>query len=272
MSVPPAPEYDDLAIRFLEALWGEGYLSPGGPEEVDRILEGRALEGRTVLDIGCGSGGITLHIAERYAPARIVGFDVERPPIERARRYAEERGLTETVEFVEAPPGALPFADATFDVIFSKDALVHVADKEAVFADIFRILKPGGIFAASDWLTSHDGPPSDRMKAYLEAEGLSFGMASAERYRRAMKRAGFRDIATVDRNAWYREQARAELERLKGPLYDKAAAAVGEAYVDKNIRTWTAMLVVLDSAEHRPTHLHAIKPAGTDSGENRPDA
>ena len=57
-----APEYDDHAIRFLEALWGDGYLSPGGPDEVDRVLEGLSLKGKTVLDIGCGSGGITLHL------------------------------------------------------------------------------------------------------------------------------------------------------------------------------------------------------------------
>ena len=54
--------------------------------------------------------------------------------------------------------------------------------------------------------------------------------------------------------------ARGELERLEGPLYDTVAAAVGTAYVDKNIATWTAMQKVLDSGEHRPTHLRGWKP------------
>src|SRR3954453_6398093 len=80
------PEYDDTAIRFLEALWGDGYLSPGGPEEVDRVVQGLSLKGKTILDIGCGAGGITLHLVARHNAARATGFDVEKPVIETARR------------------------------------------------------------------------------------------------------------------------------------------------------------------------------------------
>ncbi|RWE02297.1 methyltransferase domain-containing protein [Mesorhizobium sp.] len=256
------PEYDDAAIRFLEALWGDGYLSPGGPAEVDRVVEGLSLKGKTILDIGCGAGGITLYLAVRHGAARATGFDVEGPVIEAARRGAMLKGLQDRVSFVQAPPGPLPFANASFDVVFSKDALLHVRDKEALFAEIFRVLKPGGVFAASNWMIAHDGEPSPEMKAYTAAVGLSFAMASPARYAEAMRRAGFSDIAVRDRNPWYREVAREELARLKGPLYEPVAAAVGAAYVDKNIRTWEAMQKVLDSGEHRPTHLRGWKPVG----------
>jgi SAM-dependent methyltransferase len=256
------PEYDAAAIRFLEVLWGEGYLSPGGPEEVDRVLSGLDLSGRRVLDLGCGAGGITLHIARTYGPASIVGFDVEKPVIEKARQAADKAGLLDRVTFVQAAPGGLPFADGSFDVVFSKDALVHVADKDAIFREIARVLAPGGVFAASDWMISHDGAPSPDMRAYLDAEGLSFGMASADRYLKAMAGAGFVNLKAESRNGWYRDVAREELARLRGPLGEEAARVVGRAYVDKNIRTWEAMQKVLDSEEHCPTHLRGEKPAG----------
>jgi SAM-dependent methyltransferase len=259
------PEYDDTAIRFLEALWGEGYLSPGGPEEVDRVVDGLSLAGKCVLDLGCGAGGLALHLVQHHGAGHVTGFDVELPVIEQARRLAAAKGLSDRATFVQAPPGRLPFEDAWFDVVFSKDALLHVPDKEALFADIFRVLKPGGLFAASDWLISHDGEPSACMKAYVAAEGLSFAMASPDRYRRAMEGAGLRDVSITDRNPWYREVAREELARLNGPLGARAAEAVGAAYVTRNIATWEAMQKVLDSGEHRPTHLRARKPPTLES-------
>lgn len=254
------PEYDETHMRFLELVWGSGYLSPGGPDEVERVVEGLDLNGKAVLDLGCGSGGITLYLARRFPAATVNGFDVEGPVIERARSRAADEGFGGRVQFVQAPPGRMPFEDGSFDLVFSKDAMVHVGDKQALFEDIFRVLKPGGMIAASDWMIGHDGPPSAEMQDYVAAEGLSFGMASPGRYRAAMEAAGFIGIVTVSRNGWYREEARRELGRLRGELYEPAVAAVGKAFVDKNIRTWEAMQKVLDSGEHCPAHLRATKP------------
>ena len=253
-------EYHDDLVDFLEILWGEGYLSPGGPEEVDKVVEGIELAGRDVLDIGCGSGGITLRLAEMHGAGTVAGIDVEAPVLARAAQRAKARRLDVRVTFRQVEPGPLPFEPESFDIVFSKDAIVHIQDKERLMADVFAILRPGGWFAASDWLIGHDGEPSPEMLHYLEMEGLSFGMASPGRYARALEVAGFVNVAVSSRNPWYREVARREHERLKGPLYDKAVAAVGRELVDHNIGLWSAMLIVLDKGEHQPTHLRGQKP------------
>lgn len=253
-------EYDDESIRFLETLWGEGYLSPGGAEEVRAVVDRIDLGGKVVLDIGCGSGGITRSLAANYGAARVVGIDVEAPVLEQARRRAKNDDTAERLEFIQVEPGPFPFSDGEFDIVFSKDSMIHIPDKEALFADIMRILAPGGWLVASDWMIAHDDEPSDEMKRYLDLEGLSFAMASPARYRSALEGAGFVDVELHNRNPWYREVARRELAALEGDLYEKAAAAAGREVVDGNIQTWRAMSVVLDSGEHCPHHLRGRKP------------
>jgi phosphoethanolamine N-methyltransferase len=257
MTSKQTQEYDDALVALLELVWGEGYMSPGGPEEIRAIVEGVALGGKEVLDLGCGTGGITRFLAATYRPARVVGIDVDAGLIARAGKAAGELG---NVAFQTVAPGPLPFADGSFDVVFSKDAMVHIADKEALFVDVFRILRPGGCVAASDWMSSSDGPFSPDMAYYLEAEGLGFGMASPSRYRAAMEGAGFRDIRMTDRNEWYRPLARREHAALSGPLYETLAAKVGKDFVDHEIDVWRALTVVVDSGELRPGHLRARKP------------
>lgn len=256
----PEAEYDPDHIAFLETLWGAGYLSPGGPDEVRAVLEGIDLAGKSVLDLGCGSGGITLSLVEDYGAGHVIGVDVEEPVLARAAQRARERGLERRVEFTRVDPGPLPFPDDSFDVFFSKDSMIHIPDKEVLFADAMRLLVPGGWLVASDWLIAHDDEPSPAMRHYLELEGLSFNMASPDRYRRALEQAGFVDVELRNRNPWYVEAARAELAALEGETGERAARAAGREIVDQNIRTWGAMIAVLATGEHCPHHLRGRKP------------
>ena len=252
--------YPEPVIGFLEMLWGTGWLSPGGPDELARLLEGEDLAGRHVLDIGCGAGGIDCLLVSQYGAARVTGIDVEQPVLDTAARRARDAGVADKVELVLVSPGPLPFADASFDVVFSKDSIVHIPDKPALAREVYRVLKPGGVFVASDWLTSHDGEPSAAMKAYLASEDLDFGMASPDTYEAALAGAGFGQIRLSNPNPWYREQARRELDRLKGDLYARAVSELGRELVDHNIQTWGLMITVLDSGEHCPHHVRATRP------------
>ena len=244
---------------MLESIWGTGFLSPGGAAEVARVLEGHDLRGKSVLDIGCGAGGIDLALAANHGAAYVTGIDVEDSVIAHARALVAAEGLSGRIGLVKVAPGPLPFPPATFDVVFSKDSVIHIPDKPALMAEVSRVLKSGGWFLASDWLIGTEAV-SEQMAAYIAAEGLDFGMATPARYRAAMHGAGFTDIRITSRNAWYRQEARAEVARMKGDLGTRAAAVVGPDFVAHNIEIWERMIPVLDTGEHCPTHLAARKP------------
>ncbi|MFN4140435.1 methyltransferase domain-containing protein [Aestuariivirga sp.] len=251
--------YPERLIAMLEAIWGEGFLSPGGTDEVARVLEGQDIKGKAVLDIGCGAGGADIALVKLHGARYVTGIDVEDPVLLHARKLVAQQGLSDRIGLVKVAPGLLPFPPSSFDVVFSKDSIVHIPDKHALMQEVFRVLKPGGWFLASDWLIGTE-TPSPQMQDYINSEGLDFGMATAQRYLAAMKSAGFRNCEAISRNAWYRNQARIELERLKGPVGAAAAETVGWDFVEKNIGIWSNMIPVLDSGEHCPTHLRAMKP------------
>ncbi len=252
--------YSDKLIGMLDIVWGEGWLSPGGPEELARLVAGVDFTGKSVLDIGSGAGGVDCLLVEAHGARHVTGIDVEDTVIASARRHIAAHGLSQRIDLVKVAPGSLPFPPESFDIVFSKDSIVHIPDKHALMREVHRVLKPGGQFVASDWLIGHEGEPSPEMAAYIKAEGLDFGMASPERYRAAIEAAGFRDVRIVNRNPWYRDVARQELATMQGPLYDPAVERLGKDFVDHNIDIWQRMIVVLDTGEHCPHHLHATKP------------
>ena len=252
--------YPPQLITMLEAVWGQGFMSPGGPDEVARVVGPHDFAGKTVLDIGCGAGGIELALVQNHGAGFVLGIDVEDPVLARARQLVTQADLTRRIGVVKVAPGPLPFPPATFDIVFSKDSIIHIPDKFSLMAEVFRVLRPGGWFIASDWLIGHDASPSPEMAAYIAAEGLDFGMASAPRYEAAMRQAGFTTISTLSRNSWYREQARQELTRMRGAAGHAAAKLVGRDFVMHNIDIWARMIPVLDSGEHCPTHLSAQRP------------
>lgn len=260
MSADATQEYDDDLMALLEAVWGEGFMSPGGTDEVDRYLSGINLDGLGVLDIGCGLGGIDVHLVKRHRTAMVTGIDVEQPLIDRCHQLARKYEIGAQLEFICVEPGPLPFDEEHFDAVTSKDSIIHIPDKNALAADVYRVLKPGGWFVASDWLAGYDDEPSVEMQAYLVTEGLDFGLASATTYQQAMESAGFTEIAIVDRNDWYRQQARQERERMGGALYAGLADSVGTEFLDHEIEVWDKMIIALDQGQLRPSHLRGKKP------------
>jgi SAM-dependent methyltransferase len=258
--VEQTQEYDDKLVALLEALWGDGYLSPGGDDETALVLDGLSLGGLRVLDIGCGTGGCARYIAAAFEPAQVVGIDVEPGVVAAADAAAAAAGLADALCFVAVEPGPLPFPDGSFDVVFSKDSIVHIADKHALAREIYRVLAPGGVFAASDWMAGTDDPPTAAMLRYEELEGLGFGLASPDVYFAALRAAGFRDVAYRDRTEWLRDKTHRELDDLDGRLRPQLEASVGRQFLDHEVEVWRALCAVVDTAELGAGHWRAVRP------------
>lgn len=254
-------EYDGDMISLLEAVWGEGFMSPGGTDEVDRVIGNKDLNQASILDIGCGIGGAAVHLALTRQPKRVTGIDIEENLIHMATKLANEKNVSPICHFQQVDPGPLPFEPQCFDVVFSKEAIIHISDKFSLAKNVYEVLRTDGWFMGSDWLSGYEGEPSPQMQAYIDTEGLDFGLASARTYKEAFKAAGFVDIEIDERNEWYRNQARVERDNLAGPLYENLAAQVGEDFLSREIDVWDKMIIVLDSGELQPTHLRARKPA-----------
>ena len=106
--------------------------------------------GEDVLDIGCGAGMDTLIAAQMVGPGgTVTGIDVTPAMVAKARRSATEMGLT-TVTIVEGSAEQLPFPDGSFDVVISNGVIDLIPDKDAVFSEIARVLRPGGRIQLAD--------------------------------------------------------------------------------------------------------------------------
>lgn len=254
-------EYDEAFVAGLEWVWGEGFLSPGGAEEIAAIMQGINLAGKRVLDIGCGIGGAELVLARQLNAGHVIGIDIEQPLVERARKTIKDAGLEDAVEISLVEPGPLPFEADSFDVVFSKDSIIHIPDKPKFYLDVLRVLRPGGLFVGSDWLTGRsDRRRSPAMQKWIDVAELTFDLENSESSQRALEAAGFIDVTMTDRHAWFVEQMKAEVDAVSGDNYQRLVKHLGEAGAEKRRGSTLTRNEVVKLGELRPTHFRGYKP------------
>ena len=254
-----AGEYDAGMQTLLQLLWGEGFLSPGGAAEVAYLLEGSNIAGCSVLDIGCGLGAVDELLITRHGARSVLGVDIDPALLATMAQRIERAGLGARITPLRVEPGPLPFANDSFDIVFSKDAIVQIPDKAAVFSDAYRLLRPGGRLIVSDWLRDGSGSYSEEMLEFFRLEGIAYNMANMAETTAALAAVGFLEIEVRDRNAWYRALARRELAALEGDLRPLVSERIGTERAKHFVNNWRQMVRVLERGELRPAHLKARK-------------
>jgi arsenite methyltransferase len=146
--------------------------------------------GQSVVDLGSGSGTDAFYAAGLVGPTgHVYGVDFTQEQLDKARRLAADAGLTH-VEFLEGRIEALPLDDASVDCVISNGVINLCPDKEAVFAEAARVLRPGGRLAIADIITEQTLTDAIVCNADLWASCIG-GAAQQELYLRAIESAGF---------------------------------------------------------------------------------
>jgi sarcosine/dimethylglycine N-methyltransferase len=194
--------FDETLSTYLSFWDGDGVLHTGyfaGPDDEDYraasertsdILAGYAEIDRSsyVLDVGCGCGNFLLGLARKHG-CRGAGLDLSGERIGFARqKLAAEPGPD--VEFVHGSATRMPFEPDTFSHVVSQDALCLVPDKPTTHHEVFRVLRPGGLFAFSDFLQPKE-EVSERARKHVYDRVRWNGGYSLVGYQQALEHAGF---------------------------------------------------------------------------------
>jgi SAM-dependent methyltransferase len=253
-------KYTKDYLRVSQTVFGQGAISPGGLEELKEILSGVDLAGKSVVDIGCGLGGFTVMLAAEFAASVVEGHDVVPLLVEEAVKLVNARKLEENVECKLVPAdGSIASPDQRFDIVFSKDSIIHIPNRGEFYKEVFRVLKPGGMFVASDWLRT-EGIESEKMQVWRKESGQPAPMATLPETEMFLTAAGFGSCEFRDRNNWYASHIPTELAAVEKALAEEPMSDYVRNLFEERLVASNLKFDLVKSGEHRPTHVRATKP------------
>jgi ubiquinone/menaquinone biosynthesis C-methylase UbiE len=157
---------------------------------------GKARNHIRLLDVGCGFGGTIASLNERFSPIELVGLNIDRRQLERARKEVQPQPGN-SIEFIEGNACQLPFPDASFDVVLAVECIFHFPSRLEFFQEAKRVLRPGGYLALSDLIPTKDMQPFLQFMWLLMGPSVlrTYGKCdtnfSLEQYRDLAEKTGF---------------------------------------------------------------------------------
>jgi phosphoethanolamine N-methyltransferase len=189
-------QYSRSGILRYEKIFGAGYVSTGGPETTAHLCTklGAALhKGVRVLDVGSGIGGAAFHLARQH-DAVVTGVDLAGEMVQIAQERRRQCEAPQSVTFLLADILTVAFEDR-FDIVWSRDALMHIADKPRLFARLFDLLNPGGKLVITDYARG-PGSVSPEFQAYVQETG--YHLTDPASYGKLLEAAGFAEVEVED--------------------------------------------------------------------------
>jgi phosphoethanolamine N-methyltransferase len=247
-------QYTSTGILRYERIFGEGFVSTGGMETTKEFVNMLDLKaGQRVLDVGCGIGGGDFYMAEEFE-AEVVGIDLSVNMIS----FALERSIGRkcAIEFEVGDCTKINYPHASFDVIYSRDTILHIQDKPALFSRFYKWLKPGGRVLISDYCRA-PSTPSEEFAAYIQQRG--YDLHSVQAYGQMLQAAGFIDVVAEDRTDQFVQVLKRELE-VTEKSRDKFIADFSEDDYNYIVSGWESKLKRCSAGEQKWGLFVAHKP------------
>ncbi|XP_054890676.1 phosphoethanolamine methyltransferase isoform X1 [Poeciliopsis prolifica] len=204
-------QYTRRGILRYEKMFGAGYVSTGGPSTTKEFVDLLNLKhGQKVLDVGCGIGGGDFYMAKMFG-VEVLGLDLSDNMVDIAIERARAEKLP-SVQFEVADATKRTFPEGSFDVIYSRDTILHIDDKLDLFKRFHSWLKPGGQLLISDYCCG-EKPWNPVFEAYVKQRG--YILYTPSEYGKFIQEAGFCNVRVEDRTAQFIQVIQTELQRAE---------------------------------------------------------
>lgn len=249
-------QYSKNGVLRYERIFGHTFISTGGKETTDRFLKtisSLKKKGSRVLDVGCGIGGSAFLMDKDYG-ATVRGVDLSKNMIHFAQVRQQELGSKNTSFHIEDITKA-EYEEGEFDLIYSRDAILHIEDKITLYTNFLKWLKPGGELFVSDYACRSENLTPE-FEAYRAQR--NYQLVSPDQYKDIVTRAGFVDVEVTDLKEYFLEVLGRERERT---------VAMKEAYVsefsqkdyDDIVDGWTSKVGRVEEGSQKWISVYARK-------------